>query len=1016
MNAHRVILVTQGGPGTQAMVDLLTQWALHGVIHPFISYVGDDRAVYMSSSGVGEPTSVFEILGRQRLEVVRVAALADADLDDASGLGARTRMVVDQIRDDLAPDGLQVVEVRVWAPYDPRPEGRWSVPQGVFSNAADANLVLVPEDRQTEDKVGIPLARSDDGSYALHVAAELATALGMWCGMSGAPVDVMEGGTIGFGEPKVHLARSFVRIAEIPAVSLAGAADHGGVLRVPPGCQEAPYPLETLAYTQEGIGHLLDRELIKSAPSDRLEWVGMAQFIREMARGIASSLRYMFTISGDVIDALRDMTGRVMQDAVGGDSVLRVVWRGMPSGDRESDRVVDAQGMITTIRRRRALKGGVRIDQGLWSEVGRAVFSLADGGEMPDGVSPTKIGDRVVIVKEVGMIAPPYRPELADDIRDDASEAAPSTLLGRLGAHVRRVEERSRSEFDRLVELSRGLFESEQPPALTPAGVVTSVLVMLIGSGLVTLSGLVELVGITEMNPIARAWVWVGVTAVYAMGLGLLTRAVRARFVSEDQPQVRTAAPPNEDEDGSSGGKTVMGDSGKPRFDPKGSVGVRNKGLASPADSMLRGALAFAAMAGIVTFGVALTVSRKFKWEEVALGITAALILYAIGLAARLDRKPYRSLETFRQVRLLFFFTVIYGAFGLVGLLARTYGWYGERQREGFGNLWIGLAILMALALVLLVAMAFDGYRRDKRARARVSDLERGIVAAVDTQWVASEAFEQFVGSAAAWAAVIWKPFGEFVAGEGSNRDGFTFDVLKAETRPFLVTPLGAIAMRERMMKELAKPGWLSHRYQTAAEAYRRRRAIETGTEPTAILLPDQDPREVHTVAPEDRPKVSGRWRFLSDLTEGTYDKKLARALDALDHAGAAEWVYQQEGTLAASETGGESLEQYLGTVVPQGRPKVSHVYFVADARSAADRSWRPALWWPSALLDRPDDRPVQECHIRSVVNGDLIIMATRHDLAGPYTPSALFESTEDAAEGEEGTDSIGGDGPAPVL
>ena len=562
-----------------------------------------------------------------------------------------------------------------------------------------------------------------------------------------------------------------------------------------------------------------------------------------------------------------------------------------------------------------------------------------------------------------------------------------------------------------MVELSKGLFQLDQPPALTLAGVVTSALVVLIVTGLVILSGLVELVGITGMRAMTRAWLWGGITAVYGLGLWMVSRAVRARFVTKEPEQAPTAVSAMETGGGSAGEQGAK--TGPTKEQPTGN---RHKQRPPPASSILQGVTTFASVAGVIAFAVALTVRKSFAWDDVALGVTIALTLYAIGLAVRLDRKPYRSLETFRQVRLLFFFTVIYGAFALVGSLARAYGWYGNRQLEGFGNLWIGLVLLIVFTLILLLAMAFDSYRKDNRARTRVSDLERAIVAAVDTQWATEEAFEQFVGSASAWAAVMWKPFGEFVPGEGGTRDEFTFEVLKAETRPFLVTPLGAIAMRERMMKELAKPGWLSRRYQTAVEAYRRRRAIETGTEPGTILLPDQDPREVHTVAPAHRSKVSGRWRFLSDLTEGIYHRELSRALDALDHANAAEWVYQQEGTLAASETGGESLEQYLGAVVPQRRPKVSHVYFVADARPDADRSWRPTLWWPSALLNRPDGQPVQECHVRNVVNGDLVIMSVRHDSVGPYTPADLFEPAQDSNRREEGTDSADEDIPGQGL
>lgn len=1031
MSARRVVLLTQGDPGSQAAVDLLTEWARHGLVQPFITYIDDHRAVYRGARGGEEPASVFEILGRQKLEVIRVVALAGPDSDQAADLAERTRTAVDQIG-DLAPGGLRVVEVRIWAPCDPRPAGGWAAPEGLFSSTADANLVLVPEDRQTEGKVGVPLSGSGARAYGSHVATEAATALGMWSGMSEAPVDAMEGGVIGYGDPKVHLARSFVRIAEIPAVSLAGAADHGGLLRVPPGCQEAPYPLETIAHAHDPIGQLFDRELIRTAPVSRPEWVGAARFLRELGLGMIRSLRYMFTISRDVFDALRDMAGRTMQEAVGRDSVLRVVWRGMPSEGREGgEQELEPEKLIAELRRRRALEGGVRIDQTLWADVGKAVFSLADGGGMPEGVPQQKIEDRVAIVKEVGMIAPVHGAGLADSIRADSAEEAPATLLGRLGAHLRRVERRSRREFDRLIERSKDLRNTEPPPALTTAGVVVAGLVTLIIVGLLLLTGFVELVGITEMRRVFRVWLWVLVTAVYLSGLVILSRDVAARFRTEYAPPEAEKAAEGESgeepeaEEGEESPPSAWKrwwrrarkwSSDSPNFSAVVVLAVLAGLIAAVSAALLSrfgGQVSPAADSSVIDSAAGAVAGWLLGRDDLAIGITAASVAYAVLLAFQLDRKPYRSVETFRQARMLFFFTVIYGAFGLVGLLARDEGWYGEGGPEGFGDLWVGLLLLVVFVFLLLLAMAFDAYRRDNKMRIKVSDIERGIAAAVDTQWAAEEAYEQFVGSAAAWAAVMWRPFGEFDPGAARGRDGFVSEVLKAETRPFLVTPLGAMAMRERMMKELAKPGWLGHRYQTAVEAYRRRRAVETGTEPGAIRMPDQDPREVHTLADEDRLKVSGRWRFMNDLVEGIYDRELSRALDALDHANAAEWVYQQEGTLEASETGGESLEQYLGAVVPSSDSEASHVYFVTDALVDADRGYRPTLWWPSGLLDRPDGQPPQECHVKSLVNGDLAIMSVRHDLAGPYTPGNLFRIDSEGEEDPVAADSGGGEGPS---
>ena len=1016
MRSRRVVLVNDGGTRTQAAIDLLAGWARHGLIHPFASLAGDGPAVYVDGDGWGEPASLFEILAKQELNMIRVVALTGSAGDaaektvakigrryrveqtvqpgrgDPAETAARVRDLANRLR-ELAPEGVRVLEARIWVA--PRPQagsesGGWEAPQDFFDPAADANLVVVPEDRQTETKLAIPLKDVGSDRFASHMAAEVATGLGMWSGMAEAPVDGMTSGAIRFGEAKVHLVRSFVRIAEIPAVTLAGAADHGGVLRVPSGAHEAPYPRETIIDAQKRIESLFRARLVKETPADHREAVGMAEFLNVMGRGIRDAIRYMFTFSQDVIDGLRDTTGRIMQEAIGRDSVLRIIWRGMPSDSEDDTRTVDAEALMEEVRRRRALEGGVLIDQKLWADVGKAVCSSVDGGDMPDGVDPLRIKDQVVIVKEVGMIAPAFGPDLADELRADSSEAVPATLLGRLGACLRQIEERSRREFDRLVESSKHILDVEQLPALTPAGVATAALATVAVAGLLLLTGLVELVGVTDLSRSVRTWAWVVVTAIYALSLVAVSRTLAARLRNESPTQAETVAPSSdhhaaEEGDGHDLRSAKAEAAGQPFVDRR----TRDrKGLDRlPGFRRVIVIVAFSGLgAGFAAFGSGLS-----EGDAAAFGVTVALAVYAIALAVLLDRRPHRSVETFRQVRMLFFFTVIYGAFGLVGLMARGDGWYGDRRPQGFGNLWIWEAVLVFFIFLLVVAMAAGNFRREKRVRTRVSDIERGIVTTVDTQWAAEEAFEQFVGSAAAWAAVIWKPFGEFDPDEAPDRDRTVFEVLKAETRPFLVTPLGAMAMRERMMKELARRGWLWRRYEAAVDAYRRRRAIETGEDPAAVLPPDQDPREVRTVPAELRRQVSGRWRFMHDLLEGTYDRDLSRALATSDLAHAAEWAFQREGTLEASEIGGEPLDRYLGTIVPRTDSEVSYVYFDTDARAEAERTLETHLWWPSKLIDPPDGRSARESSVSRLVNGDLAIMSVRHDRAGPFVAADLF-------------------------
>ncbi len=1019
MRDRRVILITQGGTQTSDAVDLLTEWARHGLVHPFVSCTGDLQGAYVDTDGQGETSSVFEILGPQDLEVVRVAALCGAaegaEVQGVARVGSRYPVeqsspsgddpaveTVARVRDmtnrlkELAPDGLRVLEARIWvapSPHAGLESGGWEASEDYFDPAAQANLVVIPEDRQSESKLAVPLIPPDSDRFAAHVATEVATALGMWSGMSEAPVDGMTAGTTGYGEAKVHLVRSFVRVAEIPAVTLAGAADHGGVLRVPSGAQEAPYPRETIIDAQRRIESVLHDRLVREASVDRPEPVGLRESLRVLGRGVRDAIRYLFTFSKDVRDAIRDMTGRIMQEAVGRDSVLRVIWRGMPPDDVGQQRTVDAEELMEKIRRRRTLEGGVLIDQGLWADVGKAVFSSADGGEMPDGVDPLRVKDQVVIVKEVGMIAPAFGPDLADELRADSSREVPATLLGRLGACLRQIEEGSRRNFDRLVERSKHVMEVERLPALTLTGVVTAALITLAVAGLLLLTGFVELVGVTALGQVVRAWIWVGVTAVYALSLVAVSRTVAVRLRSESPPPVETATPQSDEAQTE---ETGPDDHQPADGEASGSSSPSSLGRQEKTGTGLNRLPGFKSVLGIVTAaglvaGLVALGSGFAGGDAAALAVTVALAAYAIALAVLLDRKLHRSLESFRQVRMLFFFTVIYGAFGLVGFMARDRGWYGRRRLEGFGDLWIWEGVIGVLIVLLVVAMAIRSFQREKQARTRVSDLERGIVATVDTRWAAEEAFEQFIASAAAWAGVIWKPFGEFEVAETRERERTVFDVLKAEARPFLVTPLGAMAMRERMMKELAKPGWLSRRYEAAVDAYRRRRAIETGEDPTAVLRPDNDPREVRTVSPDQRSQVSGRWRFMHDLLAGTYDKDLSRALATSDYAHAAEWAFQREGTLEASEIGGEPLDRYLGTIVPHTSSEVSYIYFDHDARPEAERALEPHLWWPSNLIDPPDDRSAQVSRVSRLVNGDLAIMSVRHDRAGPYTATDLF-------------------------
>ena len=178
----------------------------------------------------------------------------------------------------------------MWIPLRSDLIGRGeSLPYELFSPKADANLVVIPEDRGSSDALASPILQLDSAIFAEHVATETATLLGLWAGMTEAPVDDLESGVMGFGEPMVHLSRSFVRVAQIETPPFATSFNHGGHLPVPKGMVDVPYP-ETGAreLADQFNGRLAESfEFHRADPPARRGW--QAIFIR-LGRGISSFL------------------------------------------------------------------------------------------------------------------------------------------------------------------------------------------------------------------------------------------------------------------------------------------------------------------------------------------------------------------------------------------------------------------------------------------------------------------------------------------------------------------------------------------------------------------------------------------------------------------------------------------------------------------------------------------------------------------------------------------------------
>ncbi|MCL1593830.1 MAG: hypothetical protein M3132_05710, partial [Actinomycetia bacterium] len=161
-----------------------------------------------------EEDELYAVLGRRSIATARVCAVAHSGMD-----GTETTTVADEIftnLKELSPPGTRLKSVRIWAGDD---EAEY--PSSYASPAIDANLVVIPEDRASGVQFGVPIRDVRSTLFVESLAVEIATQLGLWIGMSGAPVDDATLGVIGYGSAKIYFVRSFVRIAAGPSVPIA---------------------------------------------------------------------------------------------------------------------------------------------------------------------------------------------------------------------------------------------------------------------------------------------------------------------------------------------------------------------------------------------------------------------------------------------------------------------------------------------------------------------------------------------------------------------------------------------------------------------------------------------------------------------------------------------------------------------------------------------------------------------------------------------------------------------------
>lgn len=152
-------------------------------------------------------------------QVITIATAAVCDPGTIRQLAADASATVEALR-RLQPAEARIIDARMVAPLSLE-EATLTV--GLFSAHADANLLLVPDDRESDAHFGAPLSLDRPEQFHGHVAGEVASHAGLWTGMDESPLARGSAGVIGVGDPKVTIARSYVRILNGPPVPLSAA-------------------------------------------------------------------------------------------------------------------------------------------------------------------------------------------------------------------------------------------------------------------------------------------------------------------------------------------------------------------------------------------------------------------------------------------------------------------------------------------------------------------------------------------------------------------------------------------------------------------------------------------------------------------------------------------------------------------------------------------------------------------------------------------------------------------------
>ncbi|MPY91965.1 MAG: hypothetical protein GEV08_02550 [Acidimicrobiia bacterium] len=925
------------------------------------------RCWRVGADGPQEGGPLLDRLAEQhRVEVAHVVTVASSalPLSDVPALAGAAIHVTDQLERHRPPSAV-VVEARVLALTDlDRPTPLVEL----FTPRAQANVVLLPEDRPSDEAFSMPLSAERPEVFAGHVAVGVATQAGLWQGMPEAPIEDGAPGVTGSGDAKVMVARSFARVAVGPPLPVDEALTSMRPLPVPPGCDVSYNPSRDVTRWADAVLARLPGLRFEQPPArpDEREAVDVrtaaGRIGRETGRYLAGIPRQLRT---SVLSDLEHLAGESINAAIGEDAKLTTVWAGMdPAPGSQTSGPGTVAEFESAVAHRREEIDGSRVSRAEWGELVDNALALVDGGPAPAVAPPTEEGRRLVVSDPTVFGPDPSSGAAAVRQQLTSGDDGGETLLGRVASSVRaqwQAAEGAATAAMADFRRAREVLDRRPSPLLGALNwVMATLFVGLVATGAV-LSGLAEAAGLLEWDEDQRTVAWLALSGVALMS------ALACAVPVLKGPRV--------------GGQSILG---KARVELGVLFGVLVLLAAAAQDAVVLAPPPI----GAVRVGEVLLTSL----------FGAALLALAALCHGRGGRRGPTAAKAVGAILL------VHVTLSGVGGVVRQNSWYadmssGDRRQQLL--LWAGGLLVAVLATLVTIAWLRVGERlRLGGAAARLRWAEQAALSCAGQAERLGIAHGQLVATATALNRLVWLPFGPPVTAEDRRAPELEelAGAMSLRISRFELSEHGRDALLARIRREVAKPGWLQHQYGAAVELFRPELAHRTGrdVETLAHLHPERDPSiEPSEDAPGHGPE-SSRWALARMLHEGTFDRALRERVSDVASGQVFGLYFERDDRQRGGDEALETIQELGGELVRGRAPQLPASFFRRMPLPVADdprARFCPRVWWPSKVVPAPQGLPDVAVHESEPVDAGaagLILAFVRSDWTMPFASSDL--------------------------